>query len=192
MHNLVRFMGVGLLVAGLAACDGNSTDSAAQPARGDTPAQASVPAGQNVSLLEGKVSFTLPAGLSDQSGKLGTQSNNMYVYADKSGQQAIIVITAPTPTPAEGLDVLGGRLVEQQKSRDPSLQVLANKPVELNGAMVQQVNSLQTLKGVTSYSSIVIGKTGDRLLTLQISLPAANQQEAENIANGVLATLKIK
>lgn len=190
MRNLVRFMGVGLLVAGLAACDGNSTDSAAQPARGDTPAQASVPAGQNVSLLEGKVSFTLPAGLSDQSGKLGTQSNNMYVYADKSGQQAIIVITAPTP--AEGLDVLGGRLVEQQKSRDPSLQVLANKPVELNGATVQQVNSLQTLKGVTSYSSIVIGKTGDRLLTIQISLPAANQQEAENIANGVLATLKIK
>lgn len=190
MRNLVRFMGVGLLVAGLAACDGNSTDSAGQPAAGDTPVQASVPAGENVSLMDGKVSFTLPAGLSDQSGKLGTQSNNMYVYADKSGQQAIIVITAPLP--AEGLDVLSGRLVEQQKSRDPNLKVLANKPVELNGATLQQVNSVQTLKGVTSYSSIVLGKTGDQLLTMQITLPATNQQEAENIANGVLNTLKVK
>lgn len=190
MRNLVRFMGVGLLVAGLAACDGNSTDSAVQPGKGDTPAQASVPAGQNVSLLDGKVTFTLPAGLADQSGKLGTQSNNMYVYADKSGQQAIIVIVAPAP--ADALDVLGSRLVEQQKSRDPQLQVLANKPVVLNGAALQQVNSLQNLKGVTSYSSIVIGKVGEQLLTLQITLPAANQQEAENIANGVLNTLKVQ
>ncbi|MDN6110669.1 MAG: DcrB protein, partial [Enterobacterales bacterium] len=45
MRNLVKFMGVGLLVAGLAACDGQSTDNTTSAAKGSTPVEASVPAG---------------------------------------------------------------------------------------------------------------------------------------------------
>ncbi|MDN6072342.1 MAG: DcrB family lipoprotein [Enterobacterales bacterium] len=176
-------------MAGLAACDGQSTDNTTSAAKGSTPVEASVPAGENISLLNGKVTFTLPAGLTDQSGKLGSQSNSMHVYANKSGQQAIIVIMAPLP--ADSLSTLSGRLVEQQKSRDPSLNVLSDKSIEVSGQQAQEVNSLQTAKGQVSYSSIVLAKAGDQLMTMQVSLPGENQQEAANIANGVINTLKI-
>ena len=179
MRNLVKFVGVGLLVAGLAACDGQSTDSA--------NSAASVPAGENISLLDGKVTFTLPAGLTDQSGKLGSQSNSMHVYANKSGQQAVIVIMAPLPS--DSLSTLSGRLVEQQKARDPSLNVLSDKSIEVSA---QEVNSVQTAKGQVSYSSIVLAKAGDQLMTMQVALPGENQQEAASIAKGVVNTLKIK
>lgn len=190
MRNLVKFVGVGLLVAGLAACDGQSTDSANSAAKGSTSAEASVPAGENISLLDGKVTFTLPAGLTDQSVKLGSQSNSMHVYANKSGQQAVIVIMAPLPS--DSLSTLSGRLVEQQKARDPSLNVLSDKSIEISGQPAQEVNSVQTAKGQVSYSSIVLAKAGDQLMTMQVSLPGENQQEAANIANGVVNTLKIK
>ena len=113
----------------------------------------------------------------------------MHVYANKSGQQAIIVIMAPLP--ADSLSTLSGRLVEQQKSRDPSLNVLSDKSIEVSGQQAQEVNSLQTAKGQVSYSSIVLAKAGDQLMTMQVSLPGENQQEAANIANGVINTLKI-
>lgn len=190
MRNLVKFVGVGLLVAGLAACDGQSTDSANSAAKGSTSAEASVPAGENISLLDGKVTFTLPAWLTDQSGKLGSQSNSMHVYANKSGQQAVIVIMAPLPS--DSLSTLSGRLVEQQKARDPSLNVLSDKSIEVSGQPAQEVNSVQTAKGQVSYSSIVLAKAGDQLMTMQVALPGENQQEAASIAKGVVNTLKIK
>lgn len=60
-----------------------------------------------ISLLDGKLSFTLPAGMADQSGKLGTQANNMHVYSDATGQKAVIVIVGDSTN--EDLAVLAKR-----------------------------------------------------------------------------------
>ena len=84
MRNLVKYVGIGLLVMGLAACD--NSDSKAPTVGAAAESNAS---GQAISLLDGKLSFTLPAGMADQSGKLGTQANNMHVYSDATGQKAI-------------------------------------------------------------------------------------------------------
>ena len=81
-----------------------------------------MPATQAISLLDGKLSFTLPAGMADQSGKLGTQANNMHVYSDATGQKAVIVIVGDSTN--EDLAVLAKRLEDQQRSRDPQLQVV--------------------------------------------------------------------
>jgi hypothetical protein len=86
MRNLVKYVGIGLLVVGLAACDNSDTKT---PARARPRNNAT---GQPVSLLDGKLSFSLPADMTDQSGKLGTQANNMHVYSDATGQKAVIVI----------------------------------------------------------------------------------------------------
>jgi hypothetical protein len=87
MRNLVKYVGIGLLVVGLAACDNSDTKTPAQGASAESNAT-----GQPVSLLDGKLSFSLPADMTDQSGKLGTQANNMHVYSDATGQKAVIVI----------------------------------------------------------------------------------------------------
>ena len=185
MRKLVKYVGIGLLVMGLAACDNSDTST---PAQGS--AAASDAAGQSINLLDGKLSFTLPAGMTDQSGKLGTQSNNMHVYSDATGQKAIIVIVGDSTN--EELSVLANRLEEQQRSRDPQLQVVTNKSIEMKGHTLQQLDSIISAKGQTAYSSVVLGKVDNKLLTMQITLPADNQQKAQTAAENIINTLVIQ
>ncbi|CNC96820.1 dcrb protein [Yersinia frederiksenii] len=174
MHKITKFLAVGLLVVGLSACDGNSDNNVGQP----------------VSLLEGKVAFSLPADLSDQSGKMGSQANNMHVYANKTGDKAVIVILGDNTD--EGLDVLTERLAAQQRARDANLQVVTNKAIKVDGQPFQQLDSIITSGGDKAYSSVLMGKVDNHLITLQITLPAENQQQAQTEAESIISTLKLK
>jgi len=185
MRNLVKYVGIGLLVLGLAACDNNDSSKPAQGSASESNAAA-----QKVTLLDGKLSFSLPADMTDQSGKLGTQANNMHVYSDATGQKAVIVIVGDDAT--EGMDVLAKRLEDQQRSRDPQLQVVTNKSIEVKGHTLQQLDSIISAKGQTAYSSVVLGKVDNKLLTLQITLPADNQQKAQATAENIINTLEVK
>ncbi|AJI90123.1 protein dcrB [Yersinia pseudotuberculosis IP 32953] len=146
--------------------------------------------GQTVSLLDGKVTFNLPADLSDQSGKMGNQANNMHVYANNTGDKAVIVILGEGTN--EKLEVLTNRLAEQQRARDANLQVVTNKTININGQPFQQLDSIITSSGQKAYSSIVMGTVGNQLMTLQITLPAENQQQAQTEAESIISTLKLK
>lgn len=186
MHKVKKLMGISLLALGLVACDGETKNS-------KTPvdhAASSAQAGQQVSLLAGKLTFTLPNGMADQSGKLGNQANNMYVYADSTGQRALIVILGDK-TP-DSLATLAQRLEEQQRSHDTNLQVITNKAIDINGVPLRQLDSIITRDGQTTYSSILIGTLDNQLLTLQITLPAENQQQAQSEAESIIATLKLQ
>jgi len=140
--------------------------------------------------MDGKLSFSLPADMTDQSGKLGTQANNMHVYSDATGQKAVIVIVGDDTN--EDLGVLAKRLEDQQRSRDPQLQVVTNKAIELKDHKLQQLDSIISAKGQTAYSSVVLGKVDNKLLTLQITLPADDQQKAQTAAENIINTLVIQ
>ncbi|ELQ6064305.1 DcrB family lipoprotein [Cronobacter sakazakii] len=185
MRNLVKYVGIGLLVMGLAACD--NKDSNAPASAGASQSEAS---GQPVSLLDGKLSFSLPSDMTDQSGKVGTQANNMHVYSDQTGQKAVIVIVGEKSQ--ESLEVLAKRLEDQQRARDPQLQVVTNKAIEIKGQKMQQLDTVISAKGQTAYSSVVLGNVDDKLLTLQITLPADNQQQAQSIAENIINTIVVK
>ncbi|MFQ1035648.1 DcrB family lipoprotein [Citrobacter koseri] len=185
MRNLVKYVGIGLLVMGLAACDNNDTNAPAEGTSTESNAT-----GQPVSLLDGKLTFSLPADMTDQSGKLGTQANNMHVYSDATGQKAVIVIVGDNTN--EDLAVLAKRLEDQQRSRDPQLQVVTNKSIELKGHTLQQLDSIISAKGQTAYSSVLLGKVDNQLLTLQITLPADDQQKAQTAAENIINTLVIQ
>ncbi|ELY4157786.1 DcrB family lipoprotein [Cronobacter turicensis] len=185
MRNLVKYVGIGLLVMGLAACD--NKDSNAPASAGASQSEAS---GQPVSLLNGKLSFSLPADMTDQSGKVGTQANNMHVYSDQTGQKAVIVIVGEKSQ--ESLEVLAKRLEDQQRARDPQLQVVTNKAIEIKGQKMQQLDTVISAKGQTAYSSVVLGNVDDKLLTLQITLPADNQQQAQSTAENIINTIVVK
>ncbi|HBK4770581.1 TPA: DcrB family lipoprotein [Serratia liquefaciens] len=185
MRKVAKLMGISLLVLGLAACDGETKDTKA-PA-GD--AAAGAPAGQQVSLLEGKLAFTLPVGMADQSGKLGNQANNMHVYADSTGQRAVIVILGDKT--ADSLETLSKRLEDTQRARDANLQVVTNKAIDVNGVPLRQLDSIITSGGEKAYSSILIGTLDNNMLTIQVTLPADNQQQAQSEAEGIIKTLKL-
>ncbi|MTD37355.1 DUF1795 domain-containing protein [Erwinia sp. CPCC 100877] len=186
MRNLVKYVGIGLLVFGLAACDNSDSQT---PAQGSDTASGREN-GQTISLLDGKLSFSLPADMSDQSGKVGTQSNNMHVYSDPTGQKTAIVIVDDTTD--KSLEILAKRLEEQQRNRDPQLQVVSNKALEVNGQTLQRLDSIISTHGQSIWSTILLGKVGNKLLTMQITLPADNQQQAQNDANNIVKTIKIQ
>lgn len=185
MRKVTKLMGISLLVLGLAACDGATKDTNAPAGN----AAASAPSGQQVSLLEGKLAFTLPDGMADQSGKLGSQANNMHVYADSTGQRAVIVIVGDNVP--DSLETLTQRLEEQQRTRDANLQVITNKSIEVDGIPLRQLDTIITSGGQKAYSSVVLGSLNGKLLTLQITLPADNQQQAQSEAEGIISTLKL-
>ncbi|WP_317467562.1 DcrB family lipoprotein [Cronobacter sakazakii] len=185
MRNLVKYVGIGLLVMGLTACD--NKDSNAPASAGASQSEAS---GQPVSLLDGKLSFSLPSDMTDQSGKVGTQANNMHVYSDQTGQKAVIVIVGEKSQ--ESLEVLAKRLEDQQRARDPQLQVVTNKAIEIKGQKMQQLDTVISAKGQTAYSSVLLGNVDDKLLTLQITLPADNQQQAQSTAENIINTIVVK
>ncbi|NIF24279.1 MULTISPECIES: DcrB family lipoprotein [Pantoea] len=184
MRNLIKYAGIGLLVVGLAACDQKKDDATA--GSGTNVSQST----QNVSLLDGKLSFALPAGMSDKSGKLGTASSNMHVYADATGQRAIIVI-AGEPTD-ESLDTLAQRMEQQQRSRDPQLQVVSDRAVTLQDQQAQQLDSIISANNQTSWSTVLLAKVDGKLLTMQITLPGDNQQQAQSDADGIVKSITLK
>lgn len=53
MRNLVKYVGIGLLVMGLAACDNSDTKTPTAGAAAESNAS-----GQSISLLDGKLSFS--------------------------------------------------------------------------------------------------------------------------------------
>jgi len=186
MRNLLKYAGVSLLVVGLAACDGKSDTAAADKNASSQASQSS----QTITLMDGKLSFALPAGMSDKSGKLGTQANNMHVYADDSGQKAIIVIEGDSSN--DTLEDLAKRMIEQQRSRAPQLQVVTNKEITVNDQQLQQLDTVISANNQTVWSSLVMGKVDGKLLTLQISLPGDDQQAAQTEAGTILKTLQLK
>jgi len=185
MRNLVKYVGIGLLVVGLAGCDNSDSKKPVAGAAAESNAS-----GQPVTLLDGKLSFSLPADMTDQSGKLGTQANNMHVYSDATGQKAVIVIVGDNTE--EALSALAKRLEDQQRARDPQLQVVTNKAIELKGQTLQQLDSIISAKGQTAWSSVVLGKVDNKLLTLQVTLPADNQQQAQTAAENIINTIEVK
>lgn len=186
MRTITKLMGISLLVFGLVGCDDATKDNQ-EPA---TNATVTTSAGQQINLLEGKLAFTLPKGMADQSRKLGDQANNTYVYADSSGQRALIVILRDKT--ADNLVTLSQRLEEQQRSRDSNLQVVTNKAIEVDGTSLRQLDSIITSGGQKAYSSILLGELNDQLLTIQITLPADNQQQAQSEAESIIHTLMLK
>lgn len=186
MRTITRLMGISLLVFGLVGCDNDTKDNSVSVDN----ATASTPIGQQISLLEGKLVFTLPNGMADQSSKLGDRAKHTYVYADSSGQRALIVILRDKT--ADSLATLAQRLEEQQRSRDSNLQVVTNKAIEVNGTPLRQLDSIITSGGQKAYSSILLGVLNDQLLTIQITLPADNQQQAQSEAESIIHTLTLK
>jgi hypothetical protein len=69
--------------------------------------------------------------------------------------------------------------------------VVTNKAIDVNGVPLRQLDSIITSGGEKAYSSILIGTLDNNMLTIQVTLPADNQQQAQSEAEGIIKTLKL-
>lgn len=92
----------------------------------------------------------------------------------------------------EDLAVLAQRMVALQRSRDPQLQIVGSKTITINGHPLWQLDSIISIKGQRSWSSIVLGKIDDNLLTMQITQPIGDQKQAQIDAENIISTITIQ
>ncbi|WP_139354754.1 DcrB-related protein, partial [Escherichia coli] len=97
-----------------------------------------------------------------------------------------VVMVSVGADPKEDLAVLRKRLEDQQGSRDRKVQVVTKKAIGVKGHKMQQLDSIISAKGQTAYSSVSLGNVGNQLLTMQITLPADNQQRAQTNAENII------
>lgn len=69
----------------------------------------------------------------------------MHVYADSTGQRAVIVITGDKT--ADSTETLAKRTENTQRARDANLQVITNKALDVNGVPLRQLDSIITSSG---------------------------------------------
>lgn len=185
MRNLTRGFGVGLLLLSLTACDQSKDE-----AKHQTSSQTAEQQAPNVSLLDGRLTFKLPEGMTDQTGKLGSESNNMHVYANSDGSQAVIVIVGDQSS--QPLNELSQKLQNQQQKRDPQLQVVADKALMLGKLPAQQLDSVISAKNHSNWSTVILSKVDGKLVTLQISLPADNQLKSQALSADIVKSIVLK
>lgn len=185
MQKLVKIVGLCLFAVSLAACDGSKDNPA--PAGNNASATQS---GEQTTVLGGKVSFTVPDGLQDQSGNNASQTSNMAVYADNSAQKMLIVISSSMP--ADPLNNLIERMEAQQKMRDTDMSVLTKKEVTVGDQKLQRLDTLIRIDGKKNYSSTLLGQVDQQLLTMQVTFPAEQQAEGEKVVQKFIDSIKIK
>ncbi|SQI34565.1 Domain of uncharacterised function (DUF1795) [Leminorella richardii] len=189
MQKLIKTMGLCLFAVSLTACDGNKDTPTAPAENGSSAAQPGASGGQT-QVLGGKVSFTVPDGLQDQSGKSPSQTTNMAIFADNAAQKMLIVISSSMP--ADSLDNLITRMEAQQKMRDSELTLLKKAPIEVSGQTLQRLDTLVRIDGNKNYSSTLLGQVGEQLLTIQLTYPAEQQADAEKAVEAFITSLKIQ
>ncbi|GKX55574.1 lipoprotein [Leminorella grimontii] len=191
MQKLMKTMGLCLFAVSLAACDGNKDSSTTPADNGSSAAaQPGASADGQTQVLGGKVSFNVPKGLQDQSGKSPSQTTNMAVFADNAAQKMLIVISSSMP--GDSLENLITRMEAQQKMRDGELTLLKKAPVEAGGQTLQRLDTLVRIDGKKNYSSTILGQIGQQLLTIQLTYPAEQQADAEKAVDAFIASLKIQ
>lgn len=147
---------------------------------------------QQVMLLDGHFSFTLPAGLIVRNHQPGVD-DNIYVYATADGQNTVIVIVSDTS--ADTLEIMASRLQASQRQRDAQLQVINNQQVMIAGQPLWRFDSIVTENAGRNYSSIVLGKIAQKLVTMQMLMPVTDsgdnqadklEQQADKLVHSIV------
>ncbi len=186
MRNLVKYVGIGLLVMGLAACDNSDSKAPTVGAAAESNAsgRGNQPAGWQAE-LHPACGHGRPERQTGYPGRTICTSTLTLPARKRSSSSSA---TAPMKI----WRCWRNALEDQQRSRDPQLQVVSNKPLEIKGHTLQQLDSIISAKGQTARSSVILGKVDDKLLTLQVTLPADNQQQAQTEAESIINTLTIQ
>lgn len=184
MRNITKLMVISILTLGLGT--GYDALSSSQQQTENT-----VTTRQQVSLIHGKLAFTLPRGLTDQSGRLKNRFHDMYIYSDHTGQRALTILVGDRDPDDHA--TLPDRFEAQQRFRDANLQVVANETITVNGVSLHRFDTIWDNQGRHNYSCILTGLLDGQSLVIRVRLPAGEDQQAQGQAqsevNDLISTL---
>lgn len=186
MRNLLKYIGLGLLVVSLVACGKSESE---KPDAQNQP---------GLSLLAGKVTFAIPPEMNDITEAQGALFKNLlgpgaknvaeiYVYSDSTGQK-VIVLTQMTKNSVSTSDS-ARQLISAMSLNIPKLQVLTDKSFTVNNQHMRRIDMRYRLYNQPLFQSSLLTQVNGSLITLQITLAGDNlrdlQSEADDLFNGL-------
>lgn len=179
--SFIRFFSMLVLAITLTACDNNSQNTLAAP---------EPDAMQKVSLWQDKIQLSIPQNWRDQSNQLTQQSNDRYIFTNQDTSQSLIVLL---DEPFKGeLSEQVKNIEENRKQRDASQVTISSKPIEVSGYSLYRLDMRSKENDHETLVSTITGNVNDRLLTIQVSLPAEPPQEAQKIVQSIQDSLTLK
>ncbi|QEI07809.1 hypothetical protein FXN63_19695 [Pigmentiphaga aceris] len=174
----------------------------AQAAR--TPAApATAPAkGEKVSLLAGKLSFSLPSGfvgnkLPPGSATDGAAGATGTIYVNQALQQVVLNTEAPVPggtrvqdNDAKFLDGATTSFVEQQRAALPDYQRLGEKSMTIKGVGLRQLDAIGTFGGTPTRSTMLVAGSGNTMALIRIMSKADDAASHNVLVSTVIDNIK--
>lgn len=150
------------------------------------------PAGLKVSLLGGKLAFTLPAGyikdeMSEVDAKARAEGVSGAMYSHRTEKRVLIVTETPIPVGVEAsdddaqvLDELTAAALTQQGTSYENVQRLGEqRTVKHNGLGVRQLDASATLGGAEVLSTTLLAASGKRSAVLNVISSAKDPKAHE-------------
>lgn len=154
---------------------------------------------EKVSVLDGKLSFTLPAGfkkdpMPEIDAKAVAQGVTGSLYTHQADKRVLIITEMPIPMGVEATDndaeVLDGLLVGQQAHQSGSYKdfkkLAEKKIVKKNGLGVGQLDTSVTMSGAPVLSTTLVAASGKRAAILNVVSRAANAEQHKAMVKTVI------
>ncbi|KPW58767.1 Uncharacterized protein ALO86_02379 [Pseudomonas syringae pv. berberidis] len=163
------------------------------------PVTAPVPAAQKVSLLGGKLAFTVPAGyvqgeMPEVDAKAKAQGVYGKMYTNATEKRVLIVTETTLPMSVEAsdndsamLDGIAAGIVDHQSAGYKDFKKLSErKIVKKNGLGVRQVDSSATMSDAKVLTTSIIAASGTRAAVLNVVSNAKNPKEQAALVKTVI------
>ena len=184
-----------MLCVALASCQGIvSAQAATKPA-----AEKQAAASQKASLLDGKLTFTLPAGyvkgeMPEIDAKAIAQGVSGALYTNQAQKRVLIVTETPIPMDMQASDndrlvldgLVAGTLTQQRSSYKDFKELGEKTIVKKNGLGVRQIDASATMSGAKVLSTTVVAASGSRSAILNVISNAKNAVEHEQMVKTVI------
>lgn len=206
---IVKFAAAAALIAGLSACDDSDTKqptvpkpapkpTATQPAAKPKPAP--LP-GLSVSLQQGKLTFELPSGFSDQtenSGIINDHTSTIQRFLNGKSRQSAVSseVIPPTGMKLNDSDKMLNELMQSMMTELSGRYKQIEKTKEENFTVGKQkfrrLDTEQSVNGQKVVSTIVLTVFNKRVITLQMLSPAKEPAVHQALVQRIVDTLAVK
>ncbi|CAE1140916.1 Uncharacterised protein [Serratia rubidaea] len=207
---IVKFAAVAALIAGLSACDDSDTKqptvpkpapkpTAAQPA--PQPEKPAPLPGLSVSLQQGKLTFELPSGFSDQtenSGIINDHTSTIQRFLNGKSRQSAVSseVIPPAGMKLNGSDKMLSELMQSMLTELSGRYKQIEKTKEENFTVGKQkfrrLDTEQSVNGQKVVSTIVLTVFNKRVITLQMLSPAKELEVHQALVQRIVDTLTVK
>lgn len=214
LKTLAKGTALAVLLTGLVACDNQDSKKPEVPAPAPKPvvtqpaaiapppvAEAKPAPGLNVSLQQGKITFELPPGFSDQtklSGIINDEKSTIQLFLDGKSRQRTVASEVIPPadmkinTSDKMLKDLTQSIITELSDRYQNIKKTKEENFTVGQQKFHRLDTEQTVNGQKLISTIVLTVFNKRVVTLQMLTPAKTPEVHLALVQRIIDTMQVK